>query len=237
MSFKKKNQNPAGIFVTGTDTGVGKTFVSTNILRTLIKRGIQPGVMKPVETGCSEKEGRLVPEDALTLKKAASLDETLRLINPYALKYPLAPLVAAHLEGVEIDQSVILRAFSELREKYEFMLVEGAGGLMVPLTETYLMAHLAKEIALPLIVVARPSLGTINHTSLTVAAARSCSCDIAGIVINYVVDYEEGLAEKTNPKVMEKLCYVPVVGIVPFFKDDTAQLQEVFEKIVSRILD
>jgi dethiobiotin synthetase len=234
--IQKRTEKLPGIFITGTDTGIGKTFVSKNILKILVEKGIQPGVMKPVETGCVVKQGEVIPEDALALKKAASIDQARKLINPYALTYPLAPVVSGDLEDIKIERKVILRAFSELRAQYEFMLIEGAGGFFVPLSENYLIAHLARDMALPLIIVARPSLGTINHTLLTIHAARSWNCEIQGVIVNYDDDYKKGLAEKTSPEIIEKFGHVPVIGIVPFIKDDSEQLKRVFEKIVTRII-
>lgn len=225
-----------GFFITGTDTAVGKTFIATHIVNALVEKGIRTGVMKPVETGCTVKKGRILPQDALALKKAASIDESLNLINPYALTHPLAPLAAARLEGIEIDRKVIMKAFSTLRAKYESLVVEGAGGLMVPLTETCLIAHLAHDMKLPLIIAARPSLGTINHTLLTIHTARAWNCGIRGVIINYTEDYKQGMSEKTSPEIIEKLGQVTVIGVVPFINENSQHYEEVFKEIVNRII-
>jgi dethiobiotin synthetase len=205
----------SGLFVTGTDTGVGKTYVSAGLAVSLKRRGVDVGVMKPAETGCRMRAGQLVPKDALLLMKSASVNDALSLVNPYRLKNPLAPSVAAAREGKKIDPNKILSLFNALRDRHEFMIVEGAGGIMVPLYEQYTYLDLAHDIGLPVLVVARPGLGTINHTLLSIAALKGREIPIAGIVINYALDVEPGLAEETSPSVIENLSGIRIVGIIP----------------------
>ncbi len=205
-----------GVFITGTDTSVGKTYVAVGIAVALKQRGVNTGVMKPAETGCSMRAGRLVPKDALLLMKAARARDPLSLVNPYRFRKPLAPSVAAELEIKKIDPKKIIGAYHALSKWHDFMIVEGAGGIMVPLTQQYLYLDLACELGLPVIVVARPGLGTINHTLLTLSALKERGIAISGIVINYAQDGKAGTAEKTSPAVIERMSRVPITGIIPF---------------------
>ncbi|MGE5174465.1 MAG: dethiobiotin synthase [Betaproteobacteria bacterium] len=205
-----------GVFITGTDTGVGKTFVATGIAAYLKHSGVDVGVMKPAETGCSMRQGRSIPGDTVKLMKAAGVRDALDLVNPYRFRKPLAPSSAAKLAGKEIVPGRILHAFRILSSKHDFMIVEGAGGIMVPLWHKYTYLDLARTMGLPVIVVTRPSLGTINHTLLTVAALREKGLEIAGIVINYAQKRRAGLAENTSPSVIEEMSGVRILGIVPY---------------------
>jgi len=171
-----------GVFVTGTDTGVGKTVVACALARALRERGTRVGVMKPVETGV----GNDGPLDARALRDAAGVDDPLELVCPTRFAQPSAPPVAARAEGREVDLSAIRRAFAELRQRHEFLIVEGAGGLLVPVGEGASMAGLAREFGLPLLVVARGALGTFNHTHLTLEAAQRRDLDVVGVVVSQV---------------------------------------------------
>jgi dethiobiotin synthetase len=170
-----------GLFVTGTDTGVGKTVVACALARALRARGVDVGVMKPVETGV----GADGPSDALALRAAAGGDDPLDLLCPQRFALPAAPIVAAAHAGARLDLDAIRRAFDGLRERHAFLVVEGAGGLLVPLARGIAMAELARELALPVVVVARAALGTINHTLLTLEACRSRGLPVAGVVISH----------------------------------------------------
>lgn len=203
-----------GLFITATDTGVGKTHVACGIAAELRRRGVNVGVMKPVETGCPVRKGMLAPKDALALQKASGCGDPLDLINPYRLRHPLAPAVAAQLEGASIRMSAIVAASRKLAKRHDVLLVEGAGGIMVPLTGRRLFLDLAADLALPVLIVARPGLGTINHTLLTISALRSRRIAVAGIVLNAATAARQGLAERTNPAVIERLSGAPVLGVL-----------------------
>lgn len=217
----------SGIFITGTDTGVGKTYLAKGIARRLSGRGIDVGVMKPVETGCCMRMGRLMPADAAQLLNAAEARDGLDIVNPYRFRRPLAPFVAAELEGRNIDPAKIINAFRILYERHEFMIVEGAGGIMVPICKDYLFLDLALDLGLPVLITARSGLGTINHTLLTVSALRGRGATIIGIVINHAAKAKQGLAEKTSPSVIERLSRVPVLGIVPYNSSDFSELADI----------
>lgn len=207
-----------GIFITATDTGVGKTVVSAALAALLRSRGVNVGVMKPVTSGCTEHDGKLVSEDAEVLTAAAGI----RLSNdvaPYLLREPVAPSIAAEKDGVRIEFSRILAAFHRLADEHEFVIVEGAGGLMVPLAGGLLVADLVKLLALPLLVVARPDLGTVNHTILTCMAAKQLDLDLRGVIVNNFPE-NPGLAESAAPHLIDSLSGAPLLGRFPAFGTD-----------------
>ncbi|MDQ7778856.1 MAG: dethiobiotin synthase [Planctomycetota bacterium] len=207
-----------GVFITGTDTGVGKTVVAAGIARALKSRGLNVGVMKPVATGAIRQGKRLVNPDVLFLRDAIGLRDPLGLINPVCLMYPLAPAVAARLGRQRIDLARIAAAFVKLRRMHDVLVVEGIGGLLVPIKSGYFVVDMAREFGLPLLVVARPTLGTINHVALTLECARSRGLDIAGVVLNYHADFPRGLAEKTNRKTIEEYCGARFLGETVFYE-------------------
>jgi dethiobiotin synthetase len=171
----------AGVFVTGTDTGVGKTLVACALIRELLRRGTRVGAMKPVETGV----GPQGPLDAQALQSATGGRDPLELICPERFALPAAPSVAARAEGREVRIDAIVAAFQRLAARYELLIVEGAGGLLVPLHQTHTMADLAATFELPLLVVARGALGTINHTRLTLEAAQARGIEVLGVVVSH----------------------------------------------------
>lgn len=203
-----------GIFITGTDTGVGKTVVAAALARLLHERGVNVGVMKPVTSGCREESGHLVSEDAELLAWGAGLAGVDSDVAPYLLRQPIAPAEAASRDGVRINFRIIGNAFSQLASRYDFVIVEGAGGLMVPLFEGFLVADLVTHLSLPLLVVARPDLGTVNHTLLTCFAAKNLGIMVSGVVINNFPE-RPGIAEETAPSLIASLAGVPLLGIFP----------------------
>jgi len=223
-----------GLFITGTDTGVGKTSVSILLGLFLQQRGIKVGLMKPIATGGHWEGDRLVSPDAIYMKKALSLEDEPELINPLCLEPPLAPLVAARLTRQELNLVAVREAFETLAHRYDYLIVEGIGGLLVPLTRDTLVADLARDLALPLLVVARPSLGTINHTLLTIRCARHEGLTIRGFILNDTSGTEIGLAELTNPQIIEELTQVPFCGYIPFLGP---RLLERLNPLYGRVLE
>ncbi len=201
-----------GVFVTGTDTGVGKTLVAAALASFLTERGLRVGVMKPVETGVTDPSRP--GDDAELLRWAAggNLDE--ELLAPYRFGLPLAPAVAAEKEGRTIEPSRLLAAIAELARHSDFIIVEGAGGLMVPLAGGYLVADLVRESALPLLTICRPGLGTINHTLLTIFAARAMGISQAGYLINNLPAAPDAAAE-TAPHTLASLASADLLGVLP----------------------
>ena len=223
-----------GFFVTGTDTGVGKTVIAGALIKAFEMQGLKPCGMKPIETGCTVEGKSLVPSDGLFLKSMAHMDEPVSLVTPCCLKNPLAPMVAADMEGVKIDIVKIRKSFDKLLRKYDSIIVEGIGGLLTPIKKNYFALDLAKEFRLPLIVVARPDLGTINHTLLTVKHAEREGLKVAGIVINFTYQPESNLAEETNPQTLKQLNPAPLIGIFPYLDSMT---EDEFEKAILKNLN
>jgi dethiobiotin synthetase len=207
-----------GFFITGTDTGVGKTIMAGAIVKALMFLGLRPCAVKPIESGCSRDGDVLVPYDGMFLKQTAHVDEPLQLITPCCFESPLAPLAASDTEMTDVDLNEIRKSYAKLSRKYDAMVVEGIGGIMVPITKDYFVSNLASEFDLPLIIVARPGLGTINHTMLTVHCALREGLRVAGIIINYSRPPEHSLAEKTNAVVLAQICPVPIIGTFPYLK-------------------
>jgi len=217
------------IFITGTDTGVGKSIASAVIALLLRRRGHSVGIMKPVTSGCLERDGRLVSEDAELLAFAAEIPLTPDC-TPYLLKAPLAPSVAASLEGVRIDLQTIKEAYLRLAERFDFLIVEGAGGLMVPIVGGLLMADLARELGLPIAVVARPNLGTVNHTLLTTFTARTLGLEVKGVIVNRYPELP-GQAEECAPHLISSLSGSLLLGVFPDAPGDDDR------RVVERVAD
>ncbi len=295
-----------GIFITGTDTGVGKTAVAAGIAMMLKERGINVGVMKPIETGCMVKDGTSFPVathgrasgnlpseqgehegeapsgfagggatkspwkktkasmrgrastlssaealhpalpvegrlkapgiDGRFLMDAAGVSDDPSIVTPYQLKHPLAPMASAEMEGVSIDLQRIRNAYNQLSSSHDFMVVEGVGGLMVPVRDRVFLSDLILLLDLPIMIVARGSLGTINHTLLTIEYARAKGIKIEGLIIN-INKKEIGLVEESNIKILKGLSGIDSVNIVPLIdgldieNGDPGRLKETFCKL------
>lgn len=206
-----------GIFITGTDTGVGKTFVACGLAALLRDAGYRVGVMKPAETGCVEKEGELFPEDAVRLKEASGSADPLEKICPYRFIDPLAPAVAAERSGITLDIDRIRKIYEGIRAGNDITLVEGAGGLLVPLLPHYTYADLAKLLKLPVLVVAANRLGALNHLLLTLEHASCRGLRVVGYVLNRL-DPAPSLAAETNRDALRTLTAAPCVGEIPFLE-------------------
>jgi dethiobiotin synthetase len=193
----------AGLLVVGTDTGVGKTRIAAAIARCLVRDGHRVGVLKPVATGAVRQGDAWVSEDAALLIDAIGGDVEQERVAPIVFEEPLAPVVAARLRGTPLEQSHVLEAVRAAlawwAERADVMVVEGVGGLLCPLAEGTTVADLAIVLDYPLVVVARRGLGTLNHTLLTLEAARRRGLRIAGLVLNGAEPTADPLAESTNP--------------------------------------
>ena len=203
-----------GLFITGTDTGVGKTVVTAAIASLLVNLRRRVSVYKPIQTGTDAGDSG----DLSFVRAVVGDRQFLQTGSAYQLKAALAPSVAAHLENVSIAKEKLLRGYKDLESVTDVMLVEGAGGLLVPIDEGYLMADLARDLGLPIVVVVRPGLGTINHTVLTVEAAKRRGLVVFGLVIcNFPVTPD--LAARTNPEVLVGSTTVPLLGVIPHLSD------------------
>jgi dethiobiotin synthetase len=204
-----------GLFVTGTDTDIGKTVVAGAIADWFRRRRFRVGVCKPAATGCKRVREGLVSEDAEFLAHCADAAAPLDIICPQRFVEPLAPAVAAERAGRMLEWDSIDRALGEITGQSDFLIVEGVGGVMVPMDAKFLVRDTMKWLGLPAVIVTRPGLGTINHTLLTIAALREAKIPIAGIVVNrYPVD-GAGVAEETNLRMLEKWGNAPLLTVVP----------------------
>lgn len=221
------------IFITGTDTGVGKTLVAGSLAAALSLRGLKIGVMKPAESGCPLKEGRLLPQDAIFLRTMAGATDDLSLICPYPLFLPLAPASAAKAEGVTIDPQKIEDGIKKLKKKYELVIIEGVGGLMVPLSDGYLSHELIKKLKLPVLLVIGSRLGAISSALTTQEAIKHLKIRLLGAVINDLSTNEKVLA--SNRESLRQYFSAPLFGEIPFNLDipqlkDPAASAELAEK-------
>jgi dethiobiotin synthetase len=203
-----------GIFVTGTDTGVGKTEVSCALVAAARAAGLDVGAMKPAQSGVEPG----VPTDADRLRAAAGGGDPAGLVCPFSFAPPLAPGVAARLGGATITLEAVLTAARALAARHAALLVEGAGGLLVPLTPRETYADLAVALGLPVLVVARAGLGTVNHTALTVEALRARGLAVAGIVLNRTTP-EDDPSVPHNAAEIERLTGLAPLAALPFVRD------------------
>lgn len=221
----KSTAKRRGLFITGTDTGVGKTFVAAGLACLLRSEGWDVGVMKPVASGCRESGTTLIPEDALLLKRGAGCDDPLDMISPICLRAPLAPHIAARLAGKPLKMekvvSAILKAYHTLSDRHEIMIVEGVGGFAVPVCDRLLIGDIAAVLSLPVVIVAFDRLGMISHTLLTIEAIQKRELPIAGIYLNrpQPPDY----AAATNREALERATDVPVFGPLPTLEPDNIE--------------
>lgn len=200
-----------GIFVTGTDTEIGKTAITAGLAAVLKRRGIDAGVMKPISAG-----GRA---DAELLRRAASSDQSLDTINPIFLRDPLSPNIAAKREERVLDLASVFDAFDRLSKVHDYLLVEGVGGLLVPIADDFLVADLAARFDFSLLIVARAALGTINHTLLTIEAAQARGLQINSVIYNTLSPGGPDVSAQMSPEVVTRISGVPSAGTVPYDPD------------------
>jgi len=248
-----------GFFITGTDTGVGKTALAALLLAELRRRGINAAPMKPVQTGCLRKPEFQVSHFKFQISPFSSPDldyslsmaqmnvsaESYAAMSPYRFEPACSPHLAAELAGTEIEITRIVNAAKELAADYELLLAEGAGGVLVPLNRRELMLDLMKALGLPVIIAARPGLGTINHTLLSIRALREAGLEIAGVVFVAGEAGEPGFIEEDNALTIEQIGWVPTLGTIPYcpqlqeasprFSDLPVTVAAAIEKIASRL--
>lgn len=199
-----------GIFITGTDTGVGKTIVTAAVAWNMKQAGRSVGIMKPIQTGTVVSG----PTDIEFIQDLIGEDHSVDYSCPYTFADPVAPLVASMLSDERIDIKRIRDSFKKLKENNDTVLVEGAGGILVPILEDYFMSDLALELDLPILIVSRPNIGTLNHTLLTLEYAKKKGLEVAGIVISNF-PWDPGIPEQTNPELILSMTGVNILGVLP----------------------
>jgi len=207
-----------GVFITGTDTGVGKTVVAGAIARILSSEGVDVGVMKPFESGCRQAGDDLIPGDAAYLRCSARSEDPLEWITPYPFREALAPYAAAMHAKKKINFARILKAFRRLQKRHSFLVVEGVGGLMVPLTARKDLLSLVLLLELPVLLVARSGLGTLNHTLLTLGHGRAQGVSFSGLILNRTTPKKD-LSEESNLEILKKRIDLPIIGPLPFLRE------------------
>ncbi len=238
-----------GLFITGTDTGVGKTLITAGTVRWLRCHGIDAIPMKPVQTGGVRRGNSLAAPDLEFCLAASDLkpgEDEIRLMSPYVYEPACSPHLAGRITGRFPQVSVIEERVDTLLQRHKFVVAEGAGGVMVPFNETATMLDLAKALAFPVVLVSRPGLGTINHSLLSIQALRASGLSIIGIVFNRVVPSvpEDAFIEKDNLRTIAELGEVTVLGTVRYldrsdwksawrcFDEDVPGLQQIYNEVL-----
>ncbi|MGE3316883.1 MAG: dethiobiotin synthase [Planctomycetaceae bacterium] len=205
-----------GLFITATDTGVGKTYVAALAARALVRAGKSVGAYKPACSGAvRDSAGGLVWEDAEELESAVGNRFESQRVCPQRFEAPLAPPIAARLQGKQVDPRLLRSGARWWEDQVDHLLIEGVGGLLCPLSDDETVADLAVDLGYPLLIVARLGLGTINHTLLTVEAARARNLAIAGIVLNESTPVDDPSAESNEREIAERTS-VPVLGVIRY---------------------
>lgn len=204
-------------FITGTDTGVGKTAITAALAACIKKLGVDVGVMKPVATGIPQKSG-FKSSDVSALCQACGVNDAEDLVNPVFMPLPASPYDVSKILDLKFDNKIIFEKFEKLKIKHEMLLVEGIGGIMTPISRDYFVADLIKGMGLDTIIVTRSTLGTLNHTMMTVKTCHDYEIPIKGIIVN---NYDEkgGTAEKNSPSTIHEITNVPILGTLPFVRD------------------
>lgn len=203
------------IFITGTDTGVGKTYISCILLKEFNAQGFSTFGIKPIASGCSMQQGKLVNEDALALQQAASVKQNYDRVNPIALEMPVSPNIAAELSGKLLSKSDILNKIApSLAVSANIKIIEGIGGWLVPLSNDLTMADVVKTLDIPVILVVGIRLGCLNHALLTVRSIQQMQIPLLGWIANCIEP--EMLACEENIETLKNWIPAPCLGVIPF---------------------
>ncbi len=222
-----------GLFITGTSTGVGKTAVAAGLAWAMRKR-VNVGVMKPFATANRVFSKKYRSEDTALLAKAAGANDSDSELNPFFYTLAASPLVAAQLRHEPpVSIEMALQALQSLAKKHDFMIVEGIGGIMVPLIENESVADFAKRAGLATVIVSTPVLGVLNHTLLTVMACKEFGITVRGIIVNKMPK-KPSIVEQVTPEVIERLTGVRVLGVLPFLRGAN---HTVFGRMLERTMD
>ena len=230
LNLPKKN----GLFITGTDTGVGKTLITGGIAAVLRAQGLTVGVFKPIVSGCRD-EGVLIGDDTEFLAMCADAQYSLSVISPVTYKTPAAPSVCVEVEKRPINYEEIVTSYKYLCDNTDIVLVEGIGGAMVPIDDEHTVMDLAAEFDLPTVIVARPNLGTINHSLLTIEAVRNAGLPVAGLVISGYKAIDADIAEETAPDVICRFAETNLLSIVPYDEESSVEDGRLGEGVIETL--
>ena len=215
------------LFITGTDTDVGKTYIAAGLAVTFRKMGMDVGVMKPFAAGRAQKKG-YKSEDIVILSRAAMACDPENLVNPQFFKISASPYTAWKTLKTKPKVSKILSSFKKLSKLHDVLLVEGMGGIMTPILKDYYITNLIKEMKIPTVIVSRSKVGTVNHTIMTVKMCEKYKIPVKGIIIN---NFDDGYPVSELKRDLQNLTGIKVLGSIPFLKDmSDASLYRIFKK-------
>ena len=215
------------LFIAGTDTDVGKTYIAAGLAVAFRKMGIDVGVMKPFAAGRAEKKG-YKSEDIVILSRAAKACDPEKLVNPQFFKIPASPYTAWKTLKTKPKISTILSSFKKLTKLHDMILVEGMGGIMTPILKNYYITNLIKEMKIPTVIVTRSKIGTVNHTIMTVKMCEKYKIPVKGIIIN---NFDDGYPIPELKRDLQNLTGIKVLGSIPFIKNlSDASLYRIFKK-------
>jgi dethiobiotin synthetase len=215
------------LFITGTDTDVGKTYIAAGLAVAFRKIGIDVGVMKPFAAGRAEKKG-YKSEDIVILSRAAKACDPEKLVNPQFFKIPASPYTAWKTLKTKPKVSTILSSFKKLTKLHDMILVEGMGGIMTPILKNYYITNLIKEMKIPAVIVTRSKIGTVNHTIMTCKMCEKYKIPVKGIIIN---NFDDGYPIPELKRDLQNLTGIKVLGSIPFIKNlSDASLYHIFKK-------
>ncbi len=215
------------LFIAGTDTDVGKTYIAAGLAVTFRKMGIDVGVMKPFAAGTPQKKG-YKSEDIVILSRAAMACDPENLVNPQFFKIPASPYTAWKTLKTKPKVSTILSCFKKLTKLHDIILVEGMGGIMTPILKDYYITNLIKEMKIPTVIVTRSKIGTVNHTIMTCKMCEKYKIPVKGIIIN---NFDKGYPVKELRRDLQNLTGIKVLGSIPFIKNmSDASLYHIFKK-------
>ena len=224
-----------GVFIVGTDTGVGKTVVSGLLARFLQGKAIQTVTQKWIQTGSNGFPDDIATHLRFMGRKKQDLKDCLSHVCPYVFKFPSSPHLASCLERTRISPAKIKKSFHFLSKRFDFVVVEGVGGALVPLNKENLLIDIAKDLDLPVLVVASNRLGSINHTLLTIEAIKKRNMDIIGVVYNNQSRRGNRIILKDNPRIVKTLSKETILGVLPWGKNKS-NLTKAFVPMGNRIL-